>query len=127
LPATGVISQVQAIDGNTAPLELITRGAANYFIKVEREGTREVVATAFIRGGERIELAVPFGLYILKFATGESWYGTRFLFGPSTQFGQADPELLFRESGQYVEGHTIELFLQPNGNLNLRTLDAEQF
>jgi hypothetical protein len=110
-----------------APLSIVTRGADHYYVKVVDVQTNALVLTAFIRASETVELRVPLGLYWVKFACGREWYGERYLFGPDTTFAQADSQLRFQENGEYIEGHTLELFLQPNGNLAMKSITAEDF
>lgn len=51
--------------------------------------------TIFVQGGSTLERKVPFGNYIVKYASGEKWYGYRHLFGPSTAYSKADETFNF--------------------------------
>lgn len=111
-----------------APLKITTRESGNhYFVKIVDWYTNKIVCTIFIRSGQSVSLDVPFGSYKLKYATGEKWYGAKFLFGPETAYSIADKQFDFESRGDHVSGYTVELFLQPNGNLKTNKITAEEF
>ncbi len=126
LPNDGVFWQ--DFEEGIAPLKILTRDKQqNHFIKIVDSRTRNEVLKAFLRGGHTIEFDVPLGTYIIKYAAGDKWYGERFLFGPYTAFGKADKVFEFKQVGYQVSGYSIELYLQPDGNLHTSTITAFQF
>lgn len=76
---------------------------------------------------ERLDALAPLGTYELRYAAGQTWYGTTHLFGPETSCSRADSQFEFRETPDGYSGYTVELFLQVNGNLRTRTLAREDF
>ncbi len=115
-------------DEAIAPLKITTRDSGNhYFVKVVDWYTRMKVCTVFIRSGQSVSLDVPLGSYKLMYATGEKWYGTKFLFGPQTAYSVADKKFDFEMRNGHVSGYTVELILQPNGNLKTNKIAAEDF
>ena len=111
-----------------APLKITTRESGNhYFVKIVDWYTNKIVCTVFIRSGQSFNLKVPLGSYKLKYATGEKWYGMKFLFGPETAYSVADKQFIFEVRGDHVSGYTVELFLQPHGNLKTNKITAEEF
>lgn len=126
LPSSGLYRQ-HTYRKAVAPLTIITRGNLHNFVKIYNWQTNVVVATAFIRAGEVGSINVPLGSYCIKFAAGKIWYGEQYLFGPETAFSSADGRFDFAQSGNYIEGYTLELFLQPNGNLHLSQVSADDF
>lgn len=111
-----------------APLEIRTRDhGSHYFVKVADWVTGEPVATIFLRAGQSAETLVPIGTYRIRYATGETWYGEQFLFGPQTSYSEADRSFPFTEDGNQISGYTVELFLQENGNLNTSRITPEQW
>jgi curved DNA-binding protein CbpA len=110
-----------------APLQIVTRGSDHHYLKVVAARTNAVVLTAFVRAGEQVDLQVPLGVYSVRFASGRDWYGERYLFGPATTFAKTAEDLGFYKNGGYTQGHTLELFLQPNGNLRMHELTADDF
>ena len=85
----------------------------------------------FIRGGSAIDAKMPLGRFILKYATGKSWCGDLDLFGSDTATYKADYiftfEQKFTDGGYTLEGHTVELILQRNGNLQTSRINREAF
>lgn len=85
------------------------------------------VLTVFVRDGDSIDIEVPLGVMKMRYAIGDTWYGDRYLFGPETTYAEADSLLTFAVQGEQVSGYTIELFLQPNGNLREREIRPDQW
>lgn len=74
----------------------------------------------FIRQGESKEVAVPLGVYRLKYCTGNVWYGDEHLFGPSTNYYEK-PELLeFYAEDSYVHGIELTMTYVPDGDGGLK-------
>ena len=69
-----------------APFEVRTTAGGNYLVKLEDASSGRIVLSLFIQGGRTEKIQVPLGNYVVKYASGETWYGDRLLFGPSTQF-----------------------------------------
>lgn len=126
IPKDGVFWK--SFGDGVAPLKISTRDKQqNHFIKILDSGTNKEILKAFLRGGNTIEFGIPLGTYIIKYAAGERWYGERFLFGPYTAYGKADKVFEFRQIGYQISGYSVELYLQPYGNLHTSTLSAFQF
>lgn len=126
IPNNGILGK--SFDDGLSPLRISTRDKEqNHFIKIVENGTSKEILKAFLRGGQTLEFDVPLGSYIIKYATGKKWYGERFLFGPYTAFGKADKVLEFKQIGYQVSGYSVELYLQPYGNLHTSKLSAFQF
>lgn len=127
LPINGAIKRYVE-DEAIAPLKITTRESGNhYFVKIVDWYTNRLVCTVFIRSGQFVSLDVPLGTYKLKYATGEQWYGTKFLFGPATTYSVADKQFDFEIRGDHVSGYTVELYLRPHGNLKTNRISAEEF
>ncbi len=130
LPLTGVVNQyVFVIMGTSqSPLKIITRESKyHYFVKLVDWAKGSTVLTLFIRSGHSVSINVPLGSYKMKYATGKQWYGESFLFGPETLYNEADKKFDFEWCGNQVSGYTVELYLQPQGNLRTKKISAEQF
>lgn len=127
LPQNGV-TEYDLVDDPIAPLRIVTRSNDHYLVKVVDWDTEETAMTMFIRAGETVKVEVPLGSYKLKYAAGKTWYGDIFLFGPNTVYSEAEKRLDFvMNSNRQVSGYTIELFLQPNGNLKTKRISAKDF
>src|SRR5207344_2327402 len=89
LPANGhVRPPVNASE--TAPFRILTSGGdTHYFVKLEESGSGRSVLTVFVRSGHQVDMRVPFGTYVVKYAWGQKWYGYQHLFGPNTAYNKA--------------------------------------
>ncbi len=74
-----------------------------------------------------MEFDVPLGSYELKYATGKTWYGLDYLFGPNTSYYKADDVFRFSKTGDGVSGWTVELFQQVGGNLETKKISEDDF
>jgi hypothetical protein len=130
-PRTGIYRNYDLSAKLAAPFEIRTAVGANYFVKLEDSVTREPVQTFFIRSGQTMQSDVPFGQFVLKYATGRSWCGEIDMFGPETDLHKADGVLRFArqdsDDGYTITGHTIELVVQVNGNLKISKFAARRF
>jgi len=115
-------------EGLIAPLEVRTRGTSDhYFMKVVDVTTGNAIAAFFVRGGLSAETYVPVGTYRIRYATGKTWYGTEFLFGPETAYHEAAQPFTFSIDGDEISGYTVELYPQKNGNLGTKAIRPDQF
>ena len=94
-----------------APFEIKSSYGTNYLVKLVDVNDEQSFITVFIRGGTTVNVDVPLGTYVVKYASGVKWYGYSYLFGPSTVYSKA------------AETYTFDLpSLQ---DWNARMLDAE--
>lgn len=110
-----------------APLRISVSEGHHYYVKVTEAFTDEPVLTVFIRSGQTIEVDVPTGSYDLKYAIGDTWYGRQHLFGPETEYLEANDTFNFEIIGQRVRGHRIELIVQEGGNLSTAPIPESEF
>lgn len=110
-----------------APLTIETRGDKNYYIKLKDISTGAVVLSTYISGGDTADFEVPLGEYELVYATGNNWYGIDLLFWEETQYFKANETFDFYDDGEYINGWTVELYLQNNGNLTTTEISADDF
>jgi hypothetical protein len=78
-----------------APFEVLTKSGQNFLIKLSDAKTGKSVLKLYVVGGEPAKIKVPLGSYEVKFASGETWYGDEFLFGPETRYAKCDKQLSF--------------------------------
>ena len=76
-----------------------------------------------MRGGSTRSYPVPLGTFFLKYATGQSWCSESELFGETTATNKTDDSFTFEEHTHW----TVELILQPNGNLGTHSIPRAQF
>jgi hypothetical protein len=111
-----------------APLSIVTpRGPENYYIKLVDVSSGSPAISFFIFGGQSFETDVPLGTYRVKYATGVTWFGETHLFGSTTHYSEADKTFEFAVQGNKINGYTIELTQQRNGNLSTKAISSNQF
>jgi len=126
LPNTGVLARNFYGQG-VAPLEVKTRLGGNYYIKVVDWTTKAEILTAFIRGGQPFETTLPVGSYEIKYAAGQTWYGTVLDFGEGASYSRCDDRFDFTRTINGYNGYTIELILQQHGNLQTDPISPDDF
>lgn len=120
---------------DVANFTIKTASGSDYFVKLEDASTAVPVRSFFVRGGSTLSNQVPLGTFILKFATGNSWCNEADLFGSGTTTRQADKLLVFERHVTQdatsimtsTSDITVELILQPGGNLRTHTIPRSQF
>jgi hypothetical protein len=130
LPATGRIRALWRSNPEIllASLKVVTAtGSPNYYVKVVDWETHAASLIFFVRSGETTTVRLPLGVYELRYAAGEKWYGEEYLFGPNTAYAKADESFNFRAEGEKISGFTVELIKQINGNLSETRIRASDF
>jgi hypothetical protein len=110
-----------------APFKISTSSGVNYYVKLVEQLTGRDVITFFVRGGQSVDLDVPYGTYSLRYASGSTWYSKACLFGRNTTFFEADKTLRFYVNGYQVVGNRVELIRQVNGNMDSKSIPAGRF
>jgi len=130
-PPVPIRQGIQRINTNAeriAPLRIKTpQGTESYFVKLTQATTGVAVMTFYIHGGQTFDTEVPLGSYRIKYATGDVWYGETHLFGPETQYSEADKVFQFAVNGNQISGYTVELIRQRGGNLHTKSIAPSQF
>jgi hypothetical protein len=130
LPATGWVRALWRSNPETllAPLKIVTAaGGPNYYVKIVDWKTHAATLVFFVRSGDTTTVRIPLGVYELRYAAGESWYGEEYLFGPETAYAKADESFDYRAHGEEVSGFSVELIKQINGNLSESRIRASDF
>ncbi len=128
MPSNGYVWTDVSDDRRVAPLQItVPRGGGNYFVKVEDWFTSQNVLDFFIRDGTTVEVLVPLGSDRIKYAVGQTWYGTDNLFGQNTSYAKASSRFDFTDAGDKYHGYTLDLILQPNGNLSKVPIKKSDF
>ena len=85
----------------------------------------------YVRAGDTYTVYVPDGSYVVKYTTGEYWFGLDSLFGRNATFTQADDIFTFETttSGGYIyyDSITITLYTVVDGNLETNDISADEF
>ena len=110
-----------------APFEVRTPSDGNYFVKLIDTLNQQEILAMYIEGGETFETKVPLGIFEMRYAVGDTWYGESHLFGPSTGYFRADEDFRFYEDSVTYYGHTVELIKQVGGNLGTDPIPPSEF
>jgi hypothetical protein len=81
----------------------------------------------FVLGGQRTEVMVPLGTYQIRYASGNTWYGENYLFGPETDYTKTDEDFAFRRTSNGYSGYTVTLYKVEHGNLSTTPIRPEDF
>lgn len=125
-PQSGAIQNFSAAS-RVAPFEIKASQLGNYLVKLVYAHSRHDVMTIFVRGGTTVEVEVPLGVFEVRYAYGEKWYGYNHLFGPDTVYSKAETTFDFSSDGNRVTGYTITLYGVRDGNLQTSKISAEEF
>lgn len=110
-----------------APFEIKAAQGSHYLLKLVDAFTRSPVLTVFVHSGTTVSIDVPLGTFEVRYASGESWYGDEYLFGPGTAYSKADKTFTFEVVGNQISGFTITLYKVPYGNLHTSAIKPTEF
>lgn len=126
MPANGTVRKFVPND-SIAPLEIRAAQGSNFLVKLVDTGTGNPVLTVFVRSGSTIEAQIPLGVYEIRYASGDTWYGDEYLFGPDTTYSKANKDFTFVRKPGGVSGYTITLYKVANGNLRTASITPDAF
>ncbi|MBN2106127.1 MAG: J domain-containing protein [Deltaproteobacteria bacterium] len=110
-----------------APFEIKADQGNHYLLKIVDQHTKKQVLTVFVRSGTTVNVDVPLGTFEIKYASGETWYGYEYLFGPETSYSKADKAFTFKKEGDHISGYTITLYKVTRGNLHTYKISQTDF
>ena len=127
-PSSGVYDEKFGEQEAIAPLEIKTEAGSDYYVKLESVANRGHTMTMYIHGGDTVSVKVPLGRYLIKYTSGDTWYGEQdnVYFGEEGFF-QADESFNFTNTGNQISGYTVTLYQVVNGNLETLPIDKSQF
>lgn len=108
-------------DLNGSELTITASGGSSCVVKLKTaSGTTRL--SFYVRAGDTITVGVPAEYLYVYFASGDTWYGEKHLFGKNTSYGMDDELLDFT---QYTWEYT--LYPVSNGNFSETPIDPEDF
>lgn len=110
-----------------APFEIKAAQESHSVVKLVDAYTNKPVMMVFVRGGTTVEVKVPLGKYEVRYASGDTWYGYEYLFGPDTLYSKAANTFTFDVVGNKISGFTITLYKVVDGNLHTSRINASDF
>lgn len=110
-----------------APLKVKTPPGDNYLLKLVQQGTKTVVMSIYVAGGDTKTFRVPLGTYEIYYAQGKIWCGEKDAFGSGTELVKIGSDLTFSQDETGYNGHDLELIPQLMGNLRSHPISASEF
>ena len=116
----------------SAPLVLNANHGANFYVKLTSLSGEDVMSF-YVAAGESFKTNVPLGDYEIKYAAGQTWYGTKFLFGPDTirkrmrKRGEVSWLFKFARKPEGYSGYEFELKLVRDGKLATENISEDEF
>jgi len=126
LPYSGSVHMYTAT-AREAPFEIKAAQGSHYLVKLVDAFTNLSVLTVFVQSGTTVNIDVPLGTYEVRYASGETWYGYEYLFGPDTAYSKADKKFTFEVIGNQINGFTITLYKVAHGNLHTSAIKPSEF
>lgn len=116
------------IDDAVAPLTVETPSGQNYYICLKSlAGNKDSEMSFYVKGGETEKIYVPLGKYVIYYATGDLWFGTKALFGDDTFCYKCDDVFDFYVEDDYYIGWTLTLSKVYDGNLTTQNVSSDDF
>jgi len=126
LPKSGEIRLLAHLE-RIAPLTIYTPKGANFLIKLYDARSKREIMSVFVRQNDMLQTKVPIGEYIVKYVSGNEWYGYSEYFGTGSRFYETDNIFSFQNLGYQITGHKLYLQNVVNGNLEKRKISKQQF
>jgi DnaJ domain len=128
LPRSGVYKKNVFVNSSySAPFQITNNLVNNVLLKLVKVGDTAEAISIFVRAGEMVKVEIPFGTYIVKYASGNKWYGDIIRFGPDTQYGEFSELFEFKQDGDQAVGNQIRLTKMRDGNLKEDFLAPDSF
>ncbi len=109
----------------------VKAGDKDVYVKLVSSSDPDKYVIFYVRAGETASVKVGDGKYIMKYATGDTWYGKKEMFGKNTVFTRADGYMEFEttRSGStvYYSELTITLRAVIGGNLGSTPISGKDF
>lgn len=119
-PSSGVLLENNVADCPSS-LTVSASSGSSCVVKVKYP-SGSTALSFYVRAGESVTVPVPASRLQVYFASGETWYGIKNLFGPDTYYSMDDEILDF---GEYTYEYT--LYPVTNGNFSQTPIDANEF
>jgi hypothetical protein len=120
IPQSGdILSGIEYFDGSQ--LTITADSGSSYVVKLKTSSGVERLSF-YVRAGETVTVGVPAEYLYVYFASGDTWYGKKLLFGEETYYSMDDEGLDFSE-------YTWEYTLYPvtSGNFSETPIDPDDF
>ena len=128
-PRHGTVKYTAGESEKNAPFDITLPKSDNlyYYIKLVNKSNGSVAQSVFMHPGTTIEINVPLGVYELRYACGDKWYGYENTFGPNGGYSKSDDKMEFTYSNGVRYGMEVTLYPVINGNMKTEDIDYEDF
>jgi hypothetical protein len=126
-PVHGAVKWYSPPKASVVPFEIKTSSDSSYFVKFVDATTGANVLGIFVEGGRDLSTTVPQGSYLLKYASGQRWYGYEDYFGKDTAYSKASSTFDFRADEDKASGYSITLYKVKNGNMRSSEITKAEF
>ena len=109
-------------DSKSTYLKVTAPDNSNVYIYMENQSNSSNDAAFTLKKGKSAKINVPVGTYTLYCAYGDTWYGSKYLFGPTTYYVKDSKSMKFT-SGSYW---TLKLGVS-DGNSKSENIDSSEF
>lgn len=99
----------------------------SYYIKFKDATTGALVATTYVRQGERTIFDLPFGSFDVYVAAGNTWFGETYLFGDNTMYFRSIYGISVELPQGGRETWYIPLFLTDDGIPFFSSITSDEF
>ena len=110
-----------------APVKVNAPSDASCYVYFKSRDNSSNDFSLFVNAGTTTSVNAPTGSYDVYYASGETWYGTKYKFGYGTGYYHADSVFKFYTSGDRVYGTELTLYLVADGNLNRENISESEF
>ncbi|MBO6047101.1 MAG: hypothetical protein J6P61_05025 [Erysipelotrichaceae bacterium] len=110
-----------------APLKVEAGSSQNVYIYFKNKKTPSNSFAFYLKKGKSKTMNVPLGTYTVYYATGQTWYGKKHLFGKATVRSKLNTKLKFYISGNRYMGHSLKLYAVTNGNVSSSSVGEKDF
>lgn len=128
LPSNGAV--LQGASSGDCGLTLENKSASNYYVKIIKPGASKPTVSFFVRGKQSATVSLEPGSYEIRYAAGDTWYGTSDYFGSKGSYG------LFTGKNQstsfsFDQGYDYSLTLNTSSGdgstVGTKTIDQSSF
>ncbi len=88
----------------------VEKTGSNTYVQFSDADTGVVRGDAFIEPGKNVNIKLPEGSYVVRFASGSTWYGLTSLFGPMGEYTASSPIMVAKPKWKLTAGVESEGF-----------------